>query len=205
MLYRYRPLAPSVLNEHAADWFNDMLIAENVSPYMSITTKIKDEKCSLIPAVCHIDQTARLQTVKKENNSLYHKLIQKFYQLSKIPMILNTSFNLKNSPIVETPEDAIKSFMAANGLLSTLYMGNFEINLRPFPFSNLQSFDKSNKIKNVGNILENELNIVVRAKKFYMCEMVSSIRSGGAENVPLRIRIQGIFDFFIFNIFFQIF
>ena len=68
ILYRYRPLAPSVLNEHAADWFDDMLIAENVSPYMSITTKIKDDKCSLIPAVCHIDQTARLQTVKKEKD-----------------------------------------------------------------------------------------------------------------------------------------
>ena len=169
---------------------------------MSITTKIKEDKYTLIPAVCHIDQTARLQTVKKENNSLYYRLIQKFYQLSKIPMILNTSFNLKNSPIVETPEDAIKSFMAANGLLSKLYMGNFEISLRPFPFSNLQSFDKSNKIKNVDNILENELNIVVRAKKFYMCEMVSSIRSGGSENVPLRIRIQGKL---YFNLFFLLF
>ena len=188
-------MAPSVLNEHASEWFENMLESENVSPYMSITTQIKENKCLEIPAVCHIDNTARLQTVKKENNSLYHKLISKFYQLSKIPMILNTSFNLKNSPIVETPEDAIKSFMAANGLLSTLYMNNYEISLRPFPFSNLQKMkDNKNKNKNnVDNILESELNIIVRAKKFYMCEMVSSIKSAGAENAPLRIRIQGIY------------
>ena len=121
----------------------------------------------------------------------------KFYHLSGIPMILNTSFNLKNSPIVETPEDAIKSFLATNGLISTLFMGNFEIILRPFPFTNLENLNQNNNLKNVDNIenvesrLEIELNIIVRARKFYMCELISSIRSAGEENVPLRIRIQG--------------
>ena len=169
---------------------------------MSMTTKIKQEKCDLIPAVCHIDNTARLQTVNKLNNSLYHRLISKFYKLTGIPMILNTSFNLKNSPIVETPDDAIKSFISSKNLISTLYMGNFEINLRPFPFTKLENIENKNSENDknivkgaVQNMLENELNIIVRAEKIYMCEMISTMRTAGGENTPLRIRIQGKINF----------
>ena len=170
-----------------------------------MTTKIKQEKCDLIPAVCHIDNTARLQTVNKLNNSLYHRLISQFYKLTGIPMILNTSFNLKNSPIVETPDDAIKSFISSKNLISTLYMGNFEINLRPFPFTKLENIENKNTENNknndkndknlvkgaVQNMLENELNIIVRAEKIYMCEMISTMRTAGGDSAPLRIRIQG--------------
>ena len=159
-----------------------------------MTTKIKQEKCDLIPAVCHIDNTARLQTVNRLNNSLYHRLISQFYKLTGIPMILNTSFNLKNSPIVETPDDAIKSFISSKNLISTLYMGNFEINLRPFPFTKLETIEnsKNNMVKGaVQNMLENELNIIVRAEKIYMCEMISTMRTAGGDSAPLRIRIQG--------------
>ena len=159
-----------------------------------MTTKIKQEKYNLIPAIYHIDNTARLQTVNKINNSLYHRLISQFYKLTGIPMILNTSFNLKNSPIVETPDDAIKSFISSKNLISTLYMGNFEINLRPFPFTKLETIEnsKNNMVKGaVQNMLENELNIIVRAEKIYMCEMISTMRTAGGDSAPLRIRIQG--------------
>jgi hypothetical protein len=85
----------------------------------------------------HTDNTARLQTVTNGDNSLYHRLITEFYKLSKIPMVLNTSFNRKGMPIVETPEDALQSLLACNNDINSLFMGNFEVVLRPFPFTDL--------------------------------------------------------------------
>lgn len=172
---------------------------------MSITTTVKVDKTELIPSVCHIDNTARLQTVNKKDNLLYYKLIHLFFKLTKIPMILNTSFNLKNQPIVETPDDAIRSFKATNGLISTLFMDNFEITLKKFPFSDLNSNnidddDKSNDNKTIDNrremglLLENELKIVVKGKQFYISEVTSSsyVDSNNAiSNSNMRIRIQG--------------
>ena len=72
--------------EHAYDWFEDIPSgpAADISPYMSITTNIKEDKTALIPAVCHIDNSARLQTVSKETNPLYHALIQQFFKLTKV-------------------------------------------------------------------------------------------------------------------------
>ena len=106
---------------------------------------------------------------------------------------------MKNSPIVETPEDALKSFLAAKGLLSTLFMGNFEIVLRPFPFSNLEKISEGKELKHKSSsdnkeeiFVEKELSIIVMAKKIYMCEMVSSIGAVGGNSPPLRIRIQGV-------------
>ena len=83
---RYRPLAPSVLVEHASDWFENIPTGPDadISPYMSITTNIKEDKAPLIPAVCHIDNSARLQTVSKDTNPLYHALIQHFFKLTKV-------------------------------------------------------------------------------------------------------------------------
>jgi len=71
--------------------------------------KVRKQKQDLIPAVVH-NGTARVQVVFKENNQFYYNLIEKFFQLSKVPMILNTSFNLKGEPIVNSPQDAINSF-----------------------------------------------------------------------------------------------
>ena len=83
---RYRPLAPSVLSEHAADWFDNIPAGEgrSISPYMSMTTTVTEAKRALVPAVTHIDGTARLQTVDKQSNPLYHMLIERFFKLTKV-------------------------------------------------------------------------------------------------------------------------
>lgn len=106
----YRPYAPSVLAEKAEDFFE----LSGESPFMLMAVKTKKEKIFLIPSVVHVDGTSRIQTVRKEQNSRYYKLIKDFYINTNIPMILNTSFNRSGEPIVETPEDAIKCFLSTD-------------------------------------------------------------------------------------------
>ena len=105
----FRPFAPAILNEFTQDYFE---IAQE-SPHMLITSKVKTEKIDEIPAVTHIDGTGRVQTVTKEINNDFHLLIEKFYQISNVPILLNTSFN-ENEPIVMDPDQAIKCFLRTN-------------------------------------------------------------------------------------------
>jgi len=102
----YRPFAPSVLYEKQSEIFD----LNTYSPYMLVTTTVKKKWKDLIPAVVHIDGTSRYQSVTEENNPRYYKLIKQFQNVSGIPLVLNTSFNGKDEPIVETPLDAINSF-----------------------------------------------------------------------------------------------
>jgi len=117
----YRPFAPSVLYEHQSEVFN----LTEYSPYMLITTTVKDEWISKIPAVTHFDKTSRLQSVSKKDNLKYHQLITAFYEQTGIPLVLNTSFNGPHEPIVETPEDAINTFIKQN--LYCVIINNFLI------------------------------------------------------------------------------
>ena len=89
----FRPLAPTILAEDTADWFEG--ISGNASPFMSLTAKVKEMRRGEIPAVCHVDGSARLQTLSKADNPLYHKLISAFKAKTGCPIILNTSFNDK--------------------------------------------------------------------------------------------------------------
>ncbi len=134
----FRPFAPSVLLEDAADWFN----LEGESPYMLIVSDVlkkrrltigdaeKDlfgiEKLNVqrskIPAVTHVDYSARIQTVSKNNNLKYYKLISKFKELTNCPVIANTSFNIRGEPIVCSPEDAFQCFMGCE--MDVLTIGN---------------------------------------------------------------------------------
>ena len=98
----FRPFAPAVLEEHYQEYFD----TNSPSPYMSRIVKVKTDK---VPGVTHIDNTARIQTVNKEQNNKLYELIREFYVITGIPMLLNTSFN-RHEPIVETPQDAIKTF-----------------------------------------------------------------------------------------------
>jgi len=98
----FRPFAPSVLEEHYKEYFD----TNQPSPYMSRIMPVISDK---IPGVTHIDGTARIQTVTKDFNEKYYNLIYEFYKITSIPMLLNTSFNCQE-PIVETPEDAVKTF-----------------------------------------------------------------------------------------------
>jgi len=127
----FRPFAPSVLVEEAKDWFDLGECAKddaNVSPYMSMTAIVHESKRSKIPAVTHVDGSSRLQTVTPDANPIYHRLITKFFELTGVPMVLNTSFNtLPGEPIVESPSDAIRSFLYSMGSIEMLVMGDYVI------------------------------------------------------------------------------
>lgn len=114
----FRPFAPSVLWEHQKEYFD----LDIPSPYMLMVSDIWPQKRDVIPAVTHVDGTGRLQTVIKEMNPKYYKLIETFYEITGVPVVLDTSFNVKGEPIVETPEDAIKCFLGSN--FDELYLGN---------------------------------------------------------------------------------
>ena len=133
----FRPFAPSVLEEESSNWF-DLSVP---SPYMLIVAEVnkgkqlanleKDELFgidklnkvrSLIPAVTHVDYSARVQTVNKKTNPDYHMLINEFFNRTGCPIIVNTSFNVRGEPIVCTPEDAFKCFMGTE--LDLLVIGN---------------------------------------------------------------------------------
>jgi len=111
----FRPFAPAVLEEHYKEYFN----TKNPSPYMSRICKVKTNK---VPGVTHTDNTARIQTVNKNFNEKFYNLINEFYKITGIPMLLNTSFNC-NEPIVELPIDAINTFK--NTELDVLVIGNY--------------------------------------------------------------------------------
>ncbi|MDD5561006.1 MAG: carbamoyltransferase [Candidatus Omnitrophica bacterium] len=102
----FRPYAPAVLEERAADFFK----AKQFSPFMLLATNVKDDKKKAIPAVTHIDGTARVQIVSKSTNPRFWNLISEFENMTGIPVLINTSFNLKGEPIVCSPEDALTDF-----------------------------------------------------------------------------------------------
>lgn len=116
---KFRPFAPSVMQEYQFDYFD--LLQE--SPYMLLAAQVKEKYKKIIPAVTHIDGSARIQAVKKEDNSLVYHILEEFRKLSGVPIVLNTSFNDNGEPIVETPEDAIKTFLLTN--IDILVLNNF--------------------------------------------------------------------------------
>ena len=134
----FRPFAPSILDENKSEWFD----LDIESPYMLLVSEINPEKKiemsesqkklfgieklnikrSKIPAVTHIDYSARIQTVKQKTNKIYYDLISKFKEKTNCPIIVNTSFNVRGEPIVNTPQDAFNCFMGTN--LDFLVIGN---------------------------------------------------------------------------------
>ncbi|TAM37196.1 carbamoyl transferase [bacterium] len=117
----YRPFAPSVLEEYQKDYFE----IDSPSPFMQKVFRVNRDKRKIIPAVVHKDGTARVQTVIKETNKRYWTLIDKFREITDVPVVLNTSFNDNDEPIVCTPKDAIRSFFGTG--IHELYIGNYRI------------------------------------------------------------------------------
>ena len=117
----YRPFAPAVLFEHQGEIFE----SDVYSPNMLVTTTVKEEWRSKIPAVTHIDNSARHQSVTETSNPKFYQLIKSFYGRTRVPVLLNTSFNGPKEPIVETPEDAIRCFYETG--LDHLVINNFII------------------------------------------------------------------------------
>ncbi|MBT4327362.1 MAG: hypothetical protein HOD60_10750, partial [Candidatus Nitrosopelagicus sp.] len=112
----FRPFAPSILEEHASDYFE----LDIPSPYMLMVAPVKKPKD--IPAVTHVDGTGRLQTVSKDVNPLYYDLINEFYKITTIPAIINTSMNVMGEPIVNTPKQAYQMIVKTD--MDYIIMGN---------------------------------------------------------------------------------
>ena len=138
----FRPFAPIVLTKYVNEWFENV----DKSPYMLVTTKVKKEKLralnndekekqglellsvvrSEIPAITHVDNSARIQTVDEESSKRIYLLLKKFYEKTGCPILINTSFNIMNEPIVCTPADALNCYTKTN--LDILIIGNYILN-----------------------------------------------------------------------------
>ncbi len=135
----FRPFAPSVLREHVGEWFEH----DSDSPYMLLVADVQESKRrkmtaeedalfgieklnvprSSVPAITHVDYSARIQTVHEDTNPRYHAVISKFYDKTGCPLVVNTSFNVRGEPIICTPTDAFKCFMGTE--LDVLAVGNY--------------------------------------------------------------------------------
>ncbi|MCH7818208.1 MAG: carbamoyltransferase [Candidatus Marinimicrobia bacterium] len=115
----FRPFAPAVLEERSNEYFD----IDFKSPYMLFVPQVKEGMGEKIPSVTHTDNSARIQTVNKDENPRYYKLIEEFEKRSGVPVIINTSFNIRGEPIVCTPEDAYNCFLKTD--IDFLFMGNY--------------------------------------------------------------------------------
>ncbi len=123
----FRPFAPAILREKAHEYFE---MPEGMdAPYMLLVPKVREEKRSVIPAVTHEDGTGRVQTVTEEHNPLYYRLIKKFGEMTGVPVLINTSFNVRGEPIVCTPLDAYNTFL--NTGIDVIVIGNYIVTHKP--------------------------------------------------------------------------
>jgi carbamoyltransferase len=135
----FRPFAPAVLRDHVAEWFE----LDDESPYMLLVADVRQDKRlpvpaeaealwgieklnvprSTVPAITHVDYSARVQTVRRDTNPLYYDIIDAFHRMTGCPVIVNTSFNVRGEPMVCTPEDAYRCFMRTD--IDLLVLENF--------------------------------------------------------------------------------
>jgi carbamoyltransferase len=135
----FRPFAPSILSEHVSEWFEH----DGTSPYMLLVADVLQEKRlamnedekrlfgidklniprSEVPAITHVDYSARIQTVHADTNPKYHAVISHFHELTGCPLVVNTSFNVRGEPIVCSPADAFRCFMGTE--LDVLAVGDY--------------------------------------------------------------------------------
>ncbi len=122
----FRPFAPTILEEKVSDYFE----LNKPSPYMLLVAQVREDK-RIIPSVTHVDGSARIQTIKREDNKLYYDLIKEFENMTGCPVIINTSFNVRGEPIVSTPHDAFMCFMRTN--MDYLVMDRFLLDKKQMP------------------------------------------------------------------------
>jgi len=121
----FQPFGASVMASHAADY----LEVEAEAPFMTFAIRVKADKRQRIPAVVHGDDTCRIQTVRRQQNRRYYQLLQAFFEITGVPLVLNTSFNTRDEPMVETPQDALACFMSTD--LDVLIIDNYLIEKTP--------------------------------------------------------------------------
>lgn len=119
----FRPVAPAVPEERLAEWFTPAQANGGKAPFMLFVYEVPPEQAARIPAACHLDRTARVQTVSASSNPAFHALLEKFGELTGVPVLINTSFNVRGEPIVCTPKDALDAFYSTP--LDALVIGSF--------------------------------------------------------------------------------
>lgn len=117
----FRPFAPTVTQEDAHEYFH----CNGASPYMTVVYKVREDKRAVIPAVTHVDGTARVQTISEKDHPRYYRLLRRLKELTGVPVIVNTSFNVMGEPIVCTPADAIRCFYSSG--IDDLVIGDYII------------------------------------------------------------------------------
>jgi carbamoyltransferase len=122
----FRPFAPAIIESRANEFYCTPALDENlIARYMLLVSPVVEEKQAVVPATTHIGGTGRLQTVRREWNPRYHDLIERFGQATGVPVLLNTSFNLRGEPIVNTPQNAFNTFVGSD--IDVLVLGNFVV------------------------------------------------------------------------------
>ena len=121
----WRPFAASVLEEYMPEWFD----ITHPSRFMLLSGHVHKEKRDKVPSIVHVDGTCRIQSVTQETNERYYLLLREFFKLTGIPLVLNTSFNLGGEPIVETPTDALNTFLSTQ--MDYLVLEEYVISKRP--------------------------------------------------------------------------
>jgi carbamoyltransferase len=124
----FMPFAPVVLDKYAKDIFTGLDGAEYTAEFMTITCDVKNEWKDKISATVHVDGTARPQIIRREENSLYYDTLEEFYKLTGVPVLVNTSFNLHEEPIVDSPESALKAL--SEGAMDYLMLENFLVKVK---------------------------------------------------------------------------
>lgn len=119
----FRPVAPAVPEERLAEWFTPADANGGVAPFMLFIYDVLDDQADRIPSACHADRTARVQTVNRSANPRFHELLEAFGQITGVPVLINTSFNVRGEPVVCTPKDAIDAFYSTP--LDALVIGSF--------------------------------------------------------------------------------
>lgn len=155
--HSFMPFAPAILAEHGTDWLGGRV----ESPFMSFATPMRQEAAQRVPAVVHFDGSARVQTIGRNDRSLLRRIVEEFYVCTGIPMVLNTSFNHGDEPIVESVEDAISTF--AGMPIGVMLLGRFVI------------------VKEVSPLLE-ECGILPHA---YRIRSTSIVRAGERVDLPV--------------------
>ena len=125
----FMPFAPVTLEEYAKKCYKNVKGAEYPARFMTLTFACTDYMKKVSPAVVHVDGTARPQIIRKEDNTNYYKIVEEYFKITKIPSLVNTSFNMHEEPIVCTPDDALRAFLS--GELDYLAIGEYLVSRKP--------------------------------------------------------------------------
>ncbi len=125
----FRPVAPAVPQEDFARWFTPADANQGRSPFMLFVYDVAPGQAARIPAACHADETARVQTVERDTHPRFHALLRAFGELTGVPVLINTSFNVRGEPVVCTPRDAIHAFHSTP--IDALVIGPYLLRTQP--------------------------------------------------------------------------